>query len=633
MNTPTAQIRTRRSSIVLRQSLKKAISENPAGDAPMTLEERKQAFDSHFPVTKPDLPTLAPVKDDKIGPNNPSPKLRRLARRSSVAITQNLESLSHAHGSRKKSIATSGNDSHCSEFHPEELKSRDFIEHLRKEFMVDSSHDGNILYSDQNILKRESLKFEKRIQFTLKRLWDLVDTDESGNISKVEYFELHRRLLKALVEGEVSEEEEEELANEDWAHDTNGHDDDIHVMIKQQFVSAFFRMVDVWTHDINVDEYATFLEDAFDRIAEPDGNGGFQYKSVNKVCFRGRRSSVVIQNGKLLALQLQELQAREKAAAEKKKAKKAKEEAAADRKKRQGAKGAEKDDPNGWWNRMHKAKGKWWSKLKNANAAVHGMAGGGKQQCTVLSVDPDRNMHVRQIDDGELTAEAAMPLSYIKFAENPNNSRSGVVYVEGRKGAPNIHLADVNRVDWNKFYRAVYSAHPNPYAFIADFRNSEFNNQMVASGSKQNGPLGLLGEKLRSLSVFSIAPKVAAGGKFDTSRNDYRPENVLSSVLTAINSYTGKDVRSSLSKVKTSPLGAVRVHKGRPNIKNLMPNSKERKKKKKRIKNWLQIGGTSLTSPTSRSSASLLSPVESRGSMPLAVSPIKHGGRARGATL
>eukprot|EP00945_MAST-04E_sp_MAST-4E-sp1_P004224 g4224.t1 len=357
----------------------------------MTLEERKQAFDSHFPVTKPDLPTLAPVKDDKIGPNNPSPKLRRLARRSSVAITQNLESLSHAHGSRKKSIATSGNDSHCSEFHPEELKSRDFIEHLRKEFMVDSSHDGNILYSDQNILKRESLKFEKRIQFTLKRLWDLVDTDESGNISKVEYFELHRRLLKALVEGEVSEEEEEELANEDWAHDTNGHDDDIHVMIKQQFVSAFFRMVDVWTHDINVDEYATFLEDAFDRIAEPDGN---------------------------------ELQAREKAAAEKKKAKKAKEEAAADRKKRQGAKGAEKDDPNGWWNRMHKAKGKWWSKLKNANAAVHGMAGGGKQQCTVLSVDPDRNMHVRQIDDGELTAEAAMPLSYIKFAENPNNNRN-----------------------------------------------------------------------------------------------------------------------------------------------------------------------------------------------------------------
>ena len=52
----------------------------------------------------------------------------------------------------------------------------------------------------------------------LEKLWSLVDKDNDNTISKDEYYELHRRLLRALV-GKVSREEEIVMCDEDWVQD------------------------------------------------------------------------------------------------------------------------------------------------------------------------------------------------------------------------------------------------------------------------------------------------------------------------------------------------------------------------------------------------------------------------------
>ena len=49
----------------------------------------------------------------------------------------------------------------------------------------------------------------------LTKLWLLVDSNNDNTIEKHEYYELHRRLLRALV-GVVSVEEERVMCDEDW---------------------------------------------------------------------------------------------------------------------------------------------------------------------------------------------------------------------------------------------------------------------------------------------------------------------------------------------------------------------------------------------------------------------------------
>ena len=110
MNTPKAQLLTRRSSIVVRQSLQKAISQDPSSSEAVTIEQRKKLFDSHFPSNA----TLAPLQKDIENPKTSPQKATRLARRSSVAITQNLVSLTHAQGDRRTSNAATTKDSSSS---------------------------------------------------------------------------------------------------------------------------------------------------------------------------------------------------------------------------------------------------------------------------------------------------------------------------------------------------------------------------------------------------------------------------------------------------------------------------------------------------------------------------------------
>jgi hypothetical protein len=79
---------------------------------------------------------------------------------------------------------------------------------------------GHELYTQQNLLKRESVKWDTRVRKVLDGIWKAIDIDGSGGISKDEYDAMHEQMWYAAheldkqrkaeeVEAEEVEEEEE----------------------------------------------------------------------------------------------------------------------------------------------------------------------------------------------------------------------------------------------------------------------------------------------------------------------------------------------------------------------------------------------------------------------------------------
>ena len=552
MNSPQAQIRTRRSSIVVRRSLRQSIIA-PQGASALSLEEKAAQFDAHFPAPNKQVAS----------------KQGRSSRRGSVAITQNLKDLHHAKGHRKGSSISHFHHTqgHTTDFHPEEKKKQDFLEALRTEFLVDVEHKDHDLYTNKNLLKRESLKFEKRIQFTLKRLWNLVDYDGNGMITKDEYLELHKRLVRALV-GVVDEEEEKKTGEEDWLHDTPLEDgSSIHVMSKPQFVSAFFRMVDVWTEKICVDEYSSFLEDAFDRISQRNADGTYSYKDLDKIRRRGRRSSVIVQNGKMLAAQLLELQNAEKS--KRKKVKKVK-------------KANSKFDPDrNWWDRLY-SKGKYWKQLQSEEGVttksidpipgidceVNGLDG---LTLDHLTITKDKMVQVSHVQNGHTRGFVQFHMDRLHFA-NIRKKDTVALYID-RSNPKNgskepIHLMDVNRKDWWRFYQEHFqhsssSVHSN--LFLSSFRN-------VAVRTQHGLPLSMCGS-LGSNEEGNDIQKTALG---------------------IIGTHV-RQMRSATMERNNLQRRGIAARKLRPATQGHPGKRFRLKKKKRRQIDWLKVGGTSLS--------------------------------------
>ena len=246
--------------------------------------------------------------------------------------------------------------------------SQNFVQDLRNDYVLpaqqgDEAISNNELYSDQNILKRESLKFDKGIRDVLGKLWSLVDKDKDNTISKDEYYQLHRRLLRALV-GKVSNEEEIVMCDEDWTQDIGnvqhkskrsetlavhkgGALAHIKVMSRGQFINAFFRMVDLWTEKVCVNEYFTFLSDAFHRISTPDGKGRYKFRDMDKIKRRSRRASMIVIDGKVFQAGASSESEAKKNVGKKNKA-------------------GKRDDKEGWWCRLY-GTGPWWRRLKGGD--------------------------------------------------------------------------------------------------------------------------------------------------------------------------------------------------------------------------------------------------------------------------
>jgi hypothetical protein len=570
MNSPVAQMRTRRSSIVVRKSLRQSILV-PAGGERMSIAEKTAQFDAHFPSPKQ--------------VNRKDLQVKRPQRRGSVAITQNLKDLYHAKGHQEESNISHVHHSqgHTTDFHPEEKKKKDFLTALRAEFLVGNDHKDHHLYSNKNLLKRESLKFEKRIQFTLKRLWNLVDFDNNGKITKNEYLELHKHLLRALV-GVVDKEEEETTAEEDWLHDTPLKDgQQVHIMDKQQFVSAFFRMVDIWTDEICVDEYASFLEDAFDRISVRNADGSYSYKPLDKIRKRGRRSSVIIQNGKMLAAQLV-LQNAQKKKEEKTNKKRSKSSA---------KKGKyEKYDPVGnWWDRLY-SRGKFWKQLEGGEdfktksidpipgteSNIDGLDG---LTLDFMSVNNGDTIRVDHVQNGQTRGFAQFKLDQLHFA-NIRKTNKVALYVDKWNAQTNqmdpIHLMDVDRNNWRQFYEVYFRSKriDNTNMFLSSFRNVATRKRYglplsICNTINIDGEEAMLNDTIHAKALQNIGAYVRQMRSAATQRDNLQRRGI------------------SVNKLRPITQGGQRIGtSGRLRYGT-------RKKKKRRQIDWLKIGGTGLS--------------------------------------
>ena len=91
---------------------------------------------------------------------------------------------------------------------------------------------------------------------------------EDEIIDKAEYIEMHRRVVLSL-QPTVLPDEAIEAAEEDWERDAEGKSG----LDRARFYVCWFELADLWTDDIDRDEYVDFLEAQREIITErlPDG--------------------------------------------------------------------------------------------------------------------------------------------------------------------------------------------------------------------------------------------------------------------------------------------------------------------------------------------------------------------------
>ena len=91
---------------------------------------------------------------------------------------------------------------------------------------------------------------------------------EDEIIDKAEYLEMHRRVVLSL-QPTVLPHEAIEAAEEDWERDSEGKPG----LDRARFYICWFELADLWTDDIDRDEYVDFLEAQRQIITErlPDG--------------------------------------------------------------------------------------------------------------------------------------------------------------------------------------------------------------------------------------------------------------------------------------------------------------------------------------------------------------------------
>jgi hypothetical protein len=120
----------------------------------------------------------------------------------------------------------------------------------------DQARKGDGLYTDKSLFLRESLKFSPKIIAVLDDIWELTDRfPKDGQIQKAEYLIMSKKLNRVFC-ADDDDYTANTKAEEEWARDSFGRD----TLDKTTFTQAWFQLADIWTDDIDVDEYYHFLQ-------------------------------------------------------------------------------------------------------------------------------------------------------------------------------------------------------------------------------------------------------------------------------------------------------------------------------------------------------------------------------------
>eukprot|EP00741_Cyanophora_paradoxa_P003030 tig00000663_g2942.t1 len=117
------------------------------------------------------------------------------------------------------------------------------------------------VYTQKDLLLRESIRFDPGIAGILSRFWRVTDEEGLGRVSKAEYLKFHNLLYKALNK-HFDAARAAAVAEEDWELDSGAHDE----LNADRFRLSLFEMADAWAGEVTAGEYARVLEIVFERI-------------------------------------------------------------------------------------------------------------------------------------------------------------------------------------------------------------------------------------------------------------------------------------------------------------------------------------------------------------------------------
>ena len=159
------------------------------------------------------------------------------------------------------------------EFVDPQADTKDLVVSLRQYFgSTETLRETNPFYTDTALMKRESTKWDPRIRLIMDKLWAAVDWDGNGVLDKDKYCYLHHKLLLMFrVKGDMTDDEAHKLAEKEWYDEKrhgNGRD-----MVKSDFCDALYRLVDIWTEDLDVKRYGLFLHILYNNLTTSDKTG------------------------------------------------------------------------------------------------------------------------------------------------------------------------------------------------------------------------------------------------------------------------------------------------------------------------------------------------------------------------
>ena len=136
---------------------------------------------------------------------------------------------------------------------------------------------GNAAMAElDNLKKRFSLRRHPLVLEALEKWWRTAQhsMQQAGGdgymLTREEYMQVFSRVFTVMVEEDFDPEEAMTTAEEDWASDAKGGQ----FMRRSDFLDSLFELADVWTEEIDPQEYADFLNLTFKTVSDvfPQGS-------------------------------------------------------------------------------------------------------------------------------------------------------------------------------------------------------------------------------------------------------------------------------------------------------------------------------------------------------------------------
>ena len=108
---------------------------------------------------------------------------------------------------------------------------------------------------------RNRIKYAPQIREAINRFWQIIKKNELARVDKDEYIRLCLRISKLLLP-DFEREEAARVVEQDWENDSAGTGS----LDYNLFYNALYELADMWTDEIDPQQYADFLKKVFRRI-------------------------------------------------------------------------------------------------------------------------------------------------------------------------------------------------------------------------------------------------------------------------------------------------------------------------------------------------------------------------------